>query len=164
MPKCLNWGPDSVALTTNCCGVACWLGAARLDALRPSNLPTVSDAAKREDQDERKTKDGGERSRHDTSAGCKKKSLFETCRRPCLVGYSIVIVFSAQGFGLLHTVGPVQTWFLVLAYDGTDFAGWQRQAEAEALSVGRTRDLGRCVFGPRNEENNWDITFQCGYI
>ena len=77
---------------------------------------------------------------------------------------TMFIVFSAQGFGLLHTVGPVQTWFLVLAYDGTDFAGWQRQAEAEALSVGRTRDLGRCVFGPRNEENNWDITFQCGYI
>ncbi|CAK9069506.1 unnamed protein product [Durusdinium trenchii] len=94
MPKCLNWGPDSVALTTNCCGVACWLGAARLDALRPSNLPTVSDAAKREDQDERKTK----------------------------------------------------TWFLVLAYDGTDFAGWQRQAEGVRTLQGELEKALALIF------------------
>lgn len=37
-----------------------------------------------------------------------------------------------QNKGKLSTPAkPLKPWYLILAYDGTDFAGWQRQAEAE---------------------------------
>ena len=30
---------------------------------------------------------------------------------------------------------PLELWYLKLAYDGTDFAGWQKQSEAIAIEV-----------------------------
>jgi len=33
---------------------------------------------------------------------------------------------------LATTAMPLKQWYLVLAYDGTDFAGWQRQSEVKS--------------------------------
>ncbi|CAJ1432642.1 unnamed protein product [Effrenium voratum] len=42
--------------------------------------------------------------------------------------------------------GELQLWYLVLAYDGTDFAGWQRQAEGVRTLQGEVEKALSLVF------------------
>ena len=71
-----DWGPDTLAASCNVCGCACWVGAARVTALRPPAM--------------------------DTSPDVPEQTPLVSC---------------------------VELWWLRLAYDGTDYAGWQKQSE-----------------------------------
>eukprot|EP00438_Fugacium_kawagutii_P020381 Skav214620 [mRNA] locus=scaffold961:46675:49408:- [translate_table: standard] len=86
--RCLDWGPDSFAVSCSWSRLVCWIGLAKLTE---GGMSTVSTEA-----------NGGR-------AKSKGKERSSPQRLP---------------------VTPLKPWYLVLAYDGTDFAGWQKQSEA----------------------------------
>ncbi|CAE7035905.1 truA [Symbiodinium sp. CCMP2456] len=88
-----DWGPDTLAASCNVCGCACWVGAARIRALRPPAM--------------------------DASPEVPEQTSGASC---------------------------VELWWLRLAYDGTDYAGWQKQSEEVRTIQGEVDKALALVF------------------